>query len=577
MNKKMSKPFETIITVSFFLLVFISGSIFAQQIDKNPGVFLKFKTPLEKQIYSGVEIPAPPLSYNMTDLPVPYLNVNISQNPAPQNEPAVRISRTNPNRVVAAWRDFRYGIDPVANRRVGYSYSGDGGTTWSTPRLLDSTLLGNNLFKNSDPVVTSDASGFFYISVIAINSVNGSLTLAVYRSVDGGVTFPNAYIAAAVADEDKEWIICDLSPASPYNNTLYITWTRFSSTVDIKLTKSTNAGVNWTNAVTISDPNHSGQGSNSCTSPNGQINVVWAGGTFSTTDIVYDKSTDGGNTFGTDSVIASGLDPQGLPNNVGTFPSIACDLSGGPRHGYLYVVFCDGRNGDADVFFIRSTDNGIEWSAPVRVNDDSLGNGKIQYWPWISVNDSGKIAILFMDSRNTTSNSIIEAYLARSTDGGLSFTNELLSSQPSPTQIPGSNVRFGDYICVDYYKNRIVPVWTDERAGGFNMEIYTAVINDLIGIKQISGIVPDNYKLYQNYPNPFNPTTNIKFDIPKSSLVKVVVYDILGREVKTLVNEFKNAGSYKLDFDASNISSGTYFYRIEAGDFVEIKKMVLIK
>jgi hypothetical protein len=568
---------ETIIKVSFFLLILFPGIIFAQRTGNNSDMFLKFKTPLEKQIYSGVNIPAPPLIYNMTDAPVSYLNVNITQNSAPQNEPAVRISRTNSNRVVAAWRDFRYGIDPVANRRVGYAYSGDGGTTWSNPKLLDSTLLGNNLFKNSDPVVTSDASGYFYISVIAINSVNGSLALAVYRSVDGGVTFPNAYIAAAVADEDKEWIICDLSPASPYNNTLYITWTRFSSTVDIKLTKSTNAGVNWTNAVTISDPNHSGQGSNSCTSPNGQINVVWASGTFSTTDIVYDKSVDGGSTFGTDTVIASGLDPQGLPNNVGTFPSIACDLSGGPRHGYLYVVFCDGRNGDPDVFLVRSTDNGGSWTAPVRINNDSLGNGKIQYWPWIAVSDSGKIAVLFMDSRNTPNNSIIEAYLARSTDGGLTFSNELLSSQPSPTQIPGSNVRFGDYICVDYYKSRIVPVWTDERAGGYNMEIYTAIINDLIGIEPISGTVPENYKLYQNYPNPFNPVTNIRFAIPRASNVKLSVYDIMGREVKTLLDEFRSTGIYELNYDASNLSSGIYFYRIKAGDFVDVKKMILLK
>ncbi len=89
--------------------------------------------------------------------------------------------------------------------------------------------------------------------------------------------------------------------------------------------------------------------------------------------------------------------------------------------------------------------------------------------------------------------------------------------------------------------------------------------------------IPGTYALYQNYPNPFNPTTNIKFDIAKASNVKLVIYDILGREVRTLVNEFKNPGAYEMKFDASNFASGTYFYRIEAGDFVEIKKMVLVK
>jgi hypothetical protein len=558
-------------------LILFLGVVSTNSVAQNKGEYVKFKTPLAKQVPSEQEIPTPPLALNTNDSPVPFANVDISQNPAPQNEPAVRISRKDPNKVVAAWRDFRYGIDPFANRRVGYSYSTDGGTTWSVPQILDSTLLGSDYFKNSDPVIAVDTAGNFYISVITIGSSTGNLALALYKSTDGGVTFPFAYIAAAIADEDKEWINADMSPTSPYYNMLYITWTRFSSTVRIEFTKSTNGGVNWTNAVHISDQGHSGQGSNSCTSPNGQINVVWAGGTFTTTRIYYDKSTDGGNTFGSDTTIAEGPDPNGLPNNVNTFPSIDCDLSNSPYHGYIYTVFCDNRNGDPDVFLIRSTNNGQNWSLPVRVNNDSLGNGKIQYWPWVAVNDSGNVAVLFMDSRNTSNNTIIEAYIARSTDGGVTFTNELLSSQPSPTAIPGSNVRFGDYICVDYLGDRVVPVWTDERAGGFNMEIYTAVIDSPIGIKPIAGTFPDKFTLYQNFPNPFNPVTNIRYDVSKSAQVKLVVYDILGREIKTLVNEYKTPGSYQLNFNGSGLSSGTYFYRIQAGDFVQIKKMVLIK
>jgi subtilisin-like proprotein convertase family protein len=101
--------------------------------------------------------------------------------------------------------------------------------------------------------------------------------------------------------------------------------------------------------------------------------------------------------------------------------------------------------------------------------------------------------------------------------------------------------------------------------------------NGITGIEPVSSNIPDVYRLHQNYPNPFNPVTNIRYDLPKANHVKLVVYDILGREVKTLVNEFKNAGTYELNFDATNLASGTYFYRIDAGDFVDIKKMVLIK
>ncbi len=88
---------------------------------------------------------------------------------------------------------------------------------------------------------------------------------------------------------------------------------------------------------------------------------------------------------------------------------------------------------------------------------------------------------------------------------------------------------------------------------------------------------PKEFVLNQNYPNPFNPSTTISYSIPKNGLVKLTVYDILGKEIVTLVNEVKTAGNYILDFDASNLSSGIYFYKITSGEFSSIKKMMLIK
>lgn len=97
------------------------------------------------------------------------------------------------------------------------------------------------------------------------------------------------------------------------------------------------------------------------------------------------------------------------------------------------------------------------------------------------------------------------------------------------------------------------------------------------GIEPISNNIPNQFKLYQNFPNPFNPSTSIKFDVPKDGNVRLAVYDILGKEVKVLVNEFTKAGQYEIMFNASNLSSGTYFYRIETGSFTDVKKMILIK
>jgi hypothetical protein len=87
----------------------------------------------------------------------------------------------------------------------------------------------------------------------------------------------------------------------------------------------------------------------------------------------------------------------------------------------------------------------------------------------------------------------------------------------------------------------------------------------------------EDYHLYQNYPNPFNPTTKINYQIPELSFVTLKVYDVLGSEVTTLVNEEKSVGSYEVDFDATSLPSGIYFFRLQAGPFVETKKMILVK
>ena len=89
--------------------------------------------------------------------------------------------------------------------------------------------------------------------------------------------------------------------------------------------------------------------------------------------------------------------------------------------------------------------------------------------------------------------------------------------------------------------------------------------------------VPEAYTLSQNYPNPFNPSTTIRYELPKALIVRLAVYDILGREVSVLVNDKKNAGSYEIKFDASNLSSGVYVCRLQAGSFIQSRKLLLLK
>ena len=113
----------------------------------------------------------------------------------------------------------------------------------------------------------------------------------------------------------------------------------------------------------------------------------------------------------------------------------------------------------------------------------------------------------------------------------------------------------------------------EENNKGYNiLGIYSVT-----GVEDENNILPEEYVLYQSYPNPFNPSTTIKYSIPNSDKVSIKVYDILGRDVSTLVNEYKTAGTYSIEFNASRFASGIYFYQIHSGNFVETKKMVLIK
>jgi len=104
----------------------------------------------------------------------------------------------------------------------------------------------------------------------------------------------------------------------------------------------------------------------------------------------------------------------------------------------------------------------------------------------------------------------------------------------------------------------------------------TVIVQNPVGV-QDEEIIADHFKLEQNFPNPFNPSTRINYSVPNESFIDIKVYDILGNEVALLVNEEKQAGNYQVNFDASNLSGGVYFCQMQSANFIETKKMILIK
>ena len=119
---------------------------------------------------------------------------------------------------------------------------------------------------------------------------------------------------------------------------------------------------------------------------------------------------------------------------------------------------------------------------------------------------------------------------------------------------------------------------TNIFAGTEGSGVFRRALSDIItDVKEISNSIPNNFVLSQNYPNPFNPSTNINFSVPLSSFVSIKVYDVLGKEVASLVNEELKAGSYKFSFNANGLTSGVYFSRVTAGNFTQTKNMILLR
>jgi len=393
-------------------------------------------------------------------------------NPA---EVSIAINPKNPDNMIAA--SFQTG-HPPRPRAGSYHYvTFDGGKTWTTVPTPDPT----NLVQGDDVVVFSQ-DGIAYHAHLSFDGirlarpVRAESGMIVNVSKDGGNTWTDGtpaidHINSVIPFEDKPGLIVDNAPGSRWNGNVYMAWTRFdvygsSNPEDhsqIYFTRSVDHGQTFSMPFRISDTggdcvdsDNTVEGAVPAVGPNGEVYVAWAG----PLGLVFDKSLDGGLTFGKDKVISDfpgGWDfaVEGLDRANG-MPVTGVDLSDGPNKGSLYVNWIDARNGDPDVFVMSSRDGGNTWSTPVRVNDDPLKNGKVQFFTWMAVDPAdGSINIVFYDRRDTTGTQT-RLTLARSVDGGRTFVNYKIDQQPFAAN---SRTFFGDYSSISAYEGRVVPAF----------------------------------------------------------------------------------------------------------------------
>lgn len=506
-----------------------------------------------------------------------------------------------------------------------------------------------------------------------------------------------------VSGNDRNTVAAEETGTGPYASYLYaaITPGNFS--------RSTDMGLTW--AQTYNSSN-TVPGTMIAVGPNGSTNggcVIYVTNTGQqyAVNYTFHRSTDGGATFSVVSALnvagyvgTLNSAPRMVINNARTrpYPMIAMDNSNGPYRGRLYLVYASnvpsGNGNKPDIILQYSSDQGVNWSTKITVNDNANPELSDQWFPAIwCEKTTGKLYIKWYDTRENPASYTTGVWGTYSTTGGTTFApNQRISNAtftyPCPACGANQNCYRGDYDGMTANPVTGYAVWYDARSCDYqtmgsyfpdyamkvnpasdslnsiqdsayiwvsvpavklysNSVKFTATVapppgtgtisvsfvnktnntlldsltsypdslrmkvvtsgnvtsgsysitvkgsgpngtplhtrtvsiftNNVIGINTIGNEVPESFYLYQNYPNPFNPSTNIRFDISKQGNVKLAVYDIAGRQVAELINGNYSAGKYNYDFNAQNLATGVYFYRLETPGYTAIKKMILVK
>jgi len=480
-----------------------------------------------------IGIPNSVIGQGFTNIKVNHLTTG-DQNTDGGNSIAV-----NGNIVYLLWQD----MDSTCFSYV--SQSTDGGVTFnngvkvggSDPNIFGAITTDNagSIYVVWDGIVGENFNGVFFAK-----SVNQATTFSAPLTISAEGVFPQIAVHGS-------------------NVYIFFYKPKAGNKVGCFFARSTNGGTTFEVPYEITDasidevkwdsPNAMGLDNN------GNIYCIWNDGrrVGTGTDVYLAKSTNNGVSFGANIIVN---DIAGDANKTRTGPTVAVIGSN------VYVAWRqedDGSGSNRKILFGKSTNGGSLFVAATEIASGGRGS------PSLAINSTGEIYIAYPQFTGGKNG----LFCTKSNNQGATFPVTVFISDTD------SNVK-DPSICVDG-NDMFYAVWTLAREGNEDDIYFAKGKITVTNIEEEASVIPKQFELMQSYPNPFNPRTTIPFSLPSKSFVSLKVFDALGREMATLVSEELSAGIYSKHWDATSVTSGIYFYRLQAGSFVETRKMLLVR
>ncbi len=507
-----------------------------------------------------------------------WSHTQVSSSNSDQDKPLMAVDNTGSTydgRIYVSWTDFS------AGSKIKFSYSSNHGSSFS-PEITLATI-GQNPGSNA------------YLK--PINTTPGNPT--------------SVFLQGSM-------------PAVGPNGEVYVVWmdvnTNSSSNSYFKIRKSTDGGASFGSTISINNNpftwNRNQWGrldylnlpSLAVDPNNGYVYITYEDG--NTPRIKFIRSTDGGSSWNS-AITIGNLSEQGE-----IFPWVACD-----SEGKVAVTFMHRKsNGNVDCYVVESYDHGASFRTPVKVTDTSSNPNNstwTHHYQGMVLDDSGNDYVVWTDYRNGNADPYF-AKLNTVPEAPQNLVPSIVNTAKNPRIDWDANIET-DLDKYEVWKNKDNGGWNllattsntyyiDNTESGVDFAQFSNNVEILYKLKAVdlgnnksgfSGTVtfnqkgggfekiasnglndqaPETFTLAQNFPNPFNPTTTFTFAMPESAPVRLSIFDLNGRQVAELINEELPAGRYEIPFDASNLASGVYLYRLAAGQsFTQTRKMMLIK